>query len=369
MKLQRHGALAALAITATLAMAACGSDNTGSGGGSKSTAKAPSTECAKGSLTSQGSTAQKNAMDQWIKAYQTKCSGAQITYDGTGSGAGIQAFTSGTADFAGSDSALADGDEQKAADKRCTGGEALDLPMVTGPIAVVYNVQGVKDLQFKPATLAKIFAGKVKTWDDPAIKADNPKAKLPSTPIQAVHRSESSGTSDNFTKYLSKTAGADWTYDHAKEWKAPGGVGAKGSDGVSAKVKQTAGTIAYDEWSYATTNSLDIAKIYNGAGQYTELTAEAAGKTVEGAKVVGQGDNLKLDIDYNTKVAGAYPIVLVTYEIACSKGNDTGKLDLLKSFLTYVSSDDGQAALTQQGYAPLPKSVQTKVQGAIKGLA
>jgi phosphate transport system substrate-binding protein len=146
-------------------------------------------------------------------------------------------------------------------------------------------------------------------------------------------------------------------------------VGAKGSDGVSAKVKQTAGTIAYDEWSYATTNSLDIAKIYNGAGQYTELTADAAGKTVAGATVAGTGDDLKLDIDYGTKVDGAYPIVLVTYEIACSRGNDAGTLDLLRSFLTYVSSDNGQAALTELGYAPLPKSVQSKVQGAIRGLA
>ena len=370
MKLQRHGALAALAITATLAMAACGSDNNASGdGGGNADAKAPSTDCAKGSLTAQGSTAQKNAMDQWIKAYQQKCSGAQITYDGTGSGAGIQAFTSGTADFAGSDSALEDGSEQNAADKRCKGGEALDLPMVTGPIAVVYNVSGAKDLQFKPATLAKIFSGKITKWNDPAIKADNPKATLPATPIQPVHRADSSGTSDNFTKYLSKTAPADWTYGNDKTWKAPGGVAAKGSDGVSAKVKQTPGTIAYDEWSYATTNALSMAKIYNGSGQYTELTANAAGKTIEGAKPVGKGDNLKLDIDYNAKVDGAYPIVLVTYEIACSKGNDAGKLDLLKSFLTYISSDSGQSALTKQGYAPLPSSVQTKVQGAIKTLS
>ncbi|HEY3503114.1 MAG TPA: phosphate ABC transporter substrate-binding protein PstS [Actinocatenispora sp.] len=368
MKLQRHGALAALAITATLAMAACGSDNTGSGD-SKAAAKAPSTDCAKGSLTAQGSTAQKNAMDQWIKAYQQKCSGAKITYDGTGSGAGIQAFTSGTADFAGSDSALKDGAEQTGADKRCKGGEALDLPMVTGPIAVVYNIGDVKGLQFRPATLAKIFSGKIKTWNDPAIKADNPSAKLPSTPIQAVHRADSSGTSDNFTKYLSKTAPADWTYDHAKEWKAPGGIAAAKSDGVSSKVHSTVGTIAYDEWSYATTNGLNIAKIYNGSGQYTELTAAAAGKTIEGAKVVGKGNNLKLDIDYNAKVDGAYPIVLVTYEIACSTGNASDKLPLLKSFLTYVSSDDGQAALTEQGYAPLPKSVQTKVQAAVKALA
>ncbi|MGA8117881.1 MAG: phosphate ABC transporter substrate-binding protein PstS [Actinocatenispora sp.] len=368
MKLQRHGIIAGLALTATLALAACGSDNTGSDD-SAAAAKAPSTQCASGSLTAQGSTAQKNAMDQWIKAYQQKCKDAKITYDGTGSGAGIQAFTSGTADFAGSDSALKDGAEQDAANKRCAGGEALDLPMVTGPIAVVYNVKGADNLQFKPTTLAKIFSGKITKWNDPAIKADNPDATLPATAIQSVHRSDESGTSDNFTKYLSRTAPADWKFGNDKSWKAPGGIGQKGSDGVSAKVKSTEGTIAYDEWSYATTNGLQMGKVYNGSGQYQELTADAAGKTIAGARTVGTGDNLKLDIDYATKEAGAYPIVLVTYEIACSKGNDAKTLALLKDFLTYVSSDNGQASLTEQGYAPLPKQVQGQVQDAIKGLA
>lgn len=367
MKLQRHAAIAGLAIAATLAMTACGSNNDTHKGGTG--AAKPKTACAKGSLTSQGSTAQKNAMDEWIKAYQQQCAGAQINYQGTGSGAGVTAFTAGTADFAGSDSALKDGDEQTKADGRCKAGPALDLPMVTGPIAVVFNVSGVDALQFKPETLAGIFSGKIKTWDDAAIKADNPDAKsLPSTPIQAVHRSDSSGTTQNFTKYLEKSAPSAWTFADDKVWKAPGGVAAQGSDGVAGKVAQTPGTIAYAEWSFAQTNNLKTAKIYNGAGEYTALTADSAAKTVSGAKVVGQGDNLKLGIDYSTKVSGAYPIVLVTYEIACGKGNAADKLALLKSFLTYTSSTEGQSQLTKQGYAPLPSTVQGKVQTAIKGL-
>lgn len=367
-KLQRRGALAGLAVTTTFALAACGSDNTGTVG-TEAAAKAPNADCATGTLTAQGSTAQKNAMDQWIKAYQQKCSSAKVTYAGTGSGAGIQAFTNGTADFAGSDSALVTGSEQAAADKRCRGGQALDLPMVTGPIAVVYHVSGARNLRFKPATLAGIFAGQIKTWNDPAIAADNPDATLPATPIQPVHRSDASGTSDNFTRYLSKSAPDAWSYGHAKEWKAPGGIAAKGSDGVSAKVRSTNGAIAYDEWSYATANDLDMAKVYNGAGEYTTLTADAAGKAVAGARTVGSGDNLKLDIDYDTAVSGAYPVVLVTYEIVCSKGNPSDTRTLLRSFLTYIASNDGQAALAKQGYAPLPTPVRTKVQGAIKKLA
>ncbi len=163
---------------------------------------------------------------QWIKDYNAKCSGATINYQGTGSGAGQTAFIAGQADFAGSDSALKPADQPKA-DAHCAsgaaGGVAIHLPMVVGPIAVVYNVSGVTNLQLKPATLAGIFSGKIKTWNDPAIAADNPGASLPSTKITPVHRADSSGTSDNFTKYLSQTAASDWTFGHDKVWHAPGG--------------------------------------------------------------------------------------------------------------------------------------------------
>lgn len=259
MKLQRHGTIACLALTAVLGLSACGSDNNEPTGTSAS-GSASAADCAKGTLNAQGSSAQKNAMAEWIKAYQQKCAGTTINYEPTGSGAGIQAFLAGTADFAGSDSALKE-EEKPQADAKCAGGQALNLPMVIGPVAVVYNVDGVDNLQLTPTTLAKIFAGKVTKWDDAAIKADNPTAKLPATAIQTVHRSDESGTTDNFTKYLSKTATADWTFGNNKAWKAPGGVGAAKSDGVASKVKSTGGTISYVEWSYAENSSLKKAKI------------------------------------------------------------------------------------------------------------
>jgi phosphate transport system substrate-binding protein len=170
-KLQRVGYLAGIALTATLALTACGSDNeaTPNAGG----ASAANANCVAGQITAQGSTAQKNAMDEWIKTYQGQCADAKIGYEGTGSGAGIQAFIAGTADFAGSDSALKE-EEQPKADAKCAGGQALNLPMVIGPIAVVYNLDGVDNLQFSPETLAGIFAGKITKWDDAKIKADNP---------------------------------------------------------------------------------------------------------------------------------------------------------------------------------------------------
>ncbi|MET3428441.1 phosphate transport system substrate-binding protein [Actinoplanes tereljensis] len=364
MKLQRSGYLAGIALTATLALAACGSDNTAEPSGSNASA-APGS-CSSGSLTAQGSTAQKNAMDEWIKAYQAQCSGAKIDYQGTGSGAGIQAFIAGTADFAGSDSALKD-EEQKQADAKCATGTALNLPMVIGPIAVVYNVDGVDNLQLDASTLAKIFAGKITKWDDAAIAALNSGVKLPSTAIQAVHRSDESGTTDNFTKYLSKSAEADWTFGNAKAWKAPGGTGAAKSDGVASQVKSTAGTISYVELSFAENSDLKTAKIKNGAGEFTELTGESAGKTIEGAKITGTGNDLKLSIDYATTTAGAYPIVLVTYEIACEKGSS--KAADIKAFLNYTSSTAGQTALSELGYAPLPASIQSKVATSVAAIS
>ncbi|UQU65363.1 phosphate ABC transporter substrate-binding protein PstS [Couchioplanes caeruleus] len=359
MKLQRYY-VAGIAMTAAFALTACGSDNTDSpaAGG----ASAASGSCATGQLTAQGSSAQKNVMDEWIKTYQGQCSGAQIGYESTGSGAGIQAFIAGTADFVGSDSALKE-EEQPQANAKCPGGQALNLPMVVGPIAIVYNVDGADNLQFSAPTLAKIFSGKIKKWNDPAIAAENSGAKLPDAAIQAVHRSDESGTTDNFTKYLSKTAASDWSYDHAKAWKAPGGTGANKSDGVASLVKSTAGTIAYVELSFAENSDLKKAKIKNGAGEFTELTGESAGKTIAGAKVKGAGDDVALDIDYATTEAGAYPIVLVTYEIACSKGS--AKAAAIKGFLTYTSSTGGQSALGELGYAPLPESVRSKVAASV----
>ncbi|HEY0696246.1 MAG TPA: phosphate ABC transporter substrate-binding protein PstS [Micromonospora sp.] len=368
MKLQRHGTIACLALTATLALSACGSDNNEPSSSASASGSAAAADCASGTLNAQGSSAQKNAVAEWIKAYQQKCSGTTINYEPSGSGAGIQAFIAGTADFAGSDSALKD-EEQPQADAKCAGGKAIHLPMVIGPIAVAYNVSGVESLQLKPATLAKIFAGTITKWDDAAIKADNPDAKLPATTIQTVHRSDSSGTTDNFTKFLSKTAASDWTFDKSKEWKAPGGTGAKGSDGVASAVKGADGAIGYMEWSYAENAGLKMAKVGNGAGEFAELTAESAGKTIAGATVEGQGDDLKMSIDYSTKEAGAYPIVLVTYEIVCSKGIAADKLPLVKSFLGYAASSEGQGQLTELGYAPLPESVRAKVETAVKNLS
>ncbi|AEW94933.1 MULTISPECIES: phosphate ABC transporter substrate-binding protein PstS [Streptomycetaceae] len=377
MKLQRKSGLRALAVGAAalsgaLVLTACGSDNnsgSSSPSGQASNNAAGNIKCGgKGNLLASGSTAQKNAMDVWVKNYMQSCTGTQINYKATGSGAGVTEFLQGSTAFAGSDSALKP--EEVAKSKSvCKGGEAIDLPMVGGPIAVGYNVPGVDNLVLDAPTLAKIFDSKITKWDAPEIKKLNPNAKLPSTSIQAFHRSDESGTTDNFTKYLKGAAPADWSYSGGKAWQAKGGQSAPQSSGVASQVKQTAGAIGYFELSYATASNIPTVKIATGAAAPVEASSDAASKAIADAKITGTGNDLALKLNYATKTDGAYPIVLVTYEIACDKGNKPETLDATKAFLSYLASDDGQKGLSGQGYAPLPAEIATKVRTAVSALS
>jgi phosphate transport system substrate-binding protein len=363
------GRLAAAAVAGVLSLAACGTDNNPGG---NDAAAAPAGDASgaalSGSINAAGSSAQANAIAEWTKQFQTANPGVSINYQPSGSGAGVQSFIAGTVAFAGSDSALKeDKGEPAQADARCKTGKAINLPMVTGPVAVVFNVPGVDSLQLTPANLVAIFSGKITKWDDAALKKDNPDATLPSTAIQAFHRSDESGTSDNFTKFL---AAYEWPYEPAKAWPAEAkGQGAKGSDGIAQAVKSTEGAISYVELSYAENSSLTMAKVANGSGEFVELTPESAAKTVEAAEVEGAGNDLKLKIDYGTSAAGAYPIVLVTYEITCEKGLSPDELKVVKPFLAYMASDEGQQALTGLGYAPLPTALVGKVRTAIDAIS
>ncbi|MEC4015695.1 phosphate ABC transporter substrate-binding protein PstS [Streptomyces sp. H27-D2] len=363
-------AIGAIAVSGALVLTACGSDDNGNGGSAAEQSKAASNiKCdGKGQLLASGSSAQKNAMDQWVKTYAAACKDVQINYKPTGSGAGIQEFLQGKTGFAGSDSALKP-EEVTQSKKVCKGGQGIDLPMVGGPIAIGYNVNGVDDLTLDAKTLAEIFDAKITKWNDPAIKKLNPDAKLPSTKIQAFHRSDESGTTDNFTKYLKAAAPNSYKYEPGKAWEAKGGQSADGSSGVSSQVKQTDGAISYFELSYATASDIKAVKLATGASAPVEATVPNASKAISEAKVVGKGKDLALDLAYDTKADGAYPITLVTYEIACDKGNKAETLAATKSFLTYISSTDGQKALASQGYAPIPDEISAKVRATVASLS
>ncbi|QGN58924.1 phosphate ABC transporter substrate-binding protein PstS [Nostocoides sp. HKS02] len=379
MKIQRLGQLASVALVGSLALTACGSDNnngssagSGSASSSASSSTSASSDCPKGgTLNGEGSSAQKNAIEEAISSFQSQCAGTTVNYNPTGSGAGIKQFIAGQVDFAGSDSALktkvVNGKvEADDAAKTC-GSPAWDLPMVTGPIAVSFNVKGVSKLVLTPAVIANIFNGKVTTWNDPSIAKLNSGVTLPSEPVKVFFRSDESGTTENFTKYLAAAAPTDWTAAPAKKWTGKG-EGKEKSAGVANAVKTTEGGITYAEWSYAKDNKLSVAQVDNGAGP-VELSGDAVGKAVAAAKISGMGNDLSLKLDYATKQAGAYPILLVTYEIVCSKGKDAAKTALLKSFLKHFASSDTQQSLESIGYAPLPDAVRTKVDAAIAALS
>lgn len=377
-KLQRKNRLRALslgavAVTGALTLTACGSDDTsgGTGGSGDSSASAANSniDCgdAKGQLLADGSSAQKNAIDAWVKQYSASCKDVVINYKGSGSGAGITAFTQGQVAFAGSDSPLKP-EEVTASKEVCSGGQGIDLPMVGGPIAVGYNVPGVDNLVLDAKTLALIFDSKIKNWNDKAIATLNPDAKLPDLKIQPFHRSDESGTTDNFTKYLIAAAPDNWKYEGGKAWQAEGGQSAQGSSGVAQGVKETKGAISYMELSYAK-DGISTVDVKTGAAEPVKATVENATKAIAEAEVVGTGKDLSLKLNYTPTAEGAYPITLVTYEIVCDKGNKADTLPATKSFLTYIASEDGQGLLSEAGYAPMPEEIIAKVRTTISELS
>ncbi|MFJ8917873.1 phosphate ABC transporter substrate-binding protein PstS [Streptomyces sp. NPDC102415] len=377
MKLQRKNrlratALGALAVSGALVLTACGSDdNTGTEAeGGKTSAAASNIKCdgAEGQLRASGSSAQKNAMDLWVKNYMAACSGVEINYSSSSSGEGIVAFNQGTVGFAGSDSALKP-EEVAESKKICKTGQGINLPMVGGPIAIGFHLEGVDSLTLDAPTLAKIFDTKIKKWNDPAIAALNKGVDLPDKAIQPFHRSEDSGTTQNLGKYLAAAAPSDWKYEAEKKWPAPGGQAASGSSGVASQVKAVDGTIGYFELSYAASQDITTVDINTGGAAPVKATSENASKAIAAAKVKGTGKDLALDLDYTTKAEGAYPLVLVTYEVVCDTGNKADTLGTVKSFLGYTASAEGQKVLTDAGYAPIPEAINAKVRETVAALS
>lgn len=370
-KIKRHGATLGFLAASTLVLSACGSDQNVPAGGGNPALDGLKVECGKKPVSAEGSSAQKNAMDVFARDYGLKCEGQNLNYTKSGSGKGVAAFTAGQIDFGGSDSPLdeEDGEVAKAA-QRCQGNPAWNIPMVFGPVALSYNVPGVPDLTLNAEVTAKIYQGQIKKWDDPAIKALNPTAQLPSIDIVPFYRSDESGTSDNFQKYLKTAGNGAWTKDGKQFQAGPGvGQGREGSDQVAQSVKGTPGGLTYVEWSFPKNLGLGIAKVDSGAGP-VELNTANVGKAIEDAKIEGQGHDLRVDLDsiYGNKAPGVYPIVLNTYEIVCSKGYDPETAKSVKALLTVAANADA-AQLEQAGYVPLPQGFKTKVLDAVNAIS
>jgi len=372
LRFNRFGAAVGVLATGALVLSACGNNNTSNEGGATSGASSSQAKVSCGgkhTLKASGSTAQANAMARFVNAFEQACSGQTLNYTANGSGAGINEFVGKQTDFGGSDVALSD-DEHGKAQQRC-GSPGWDLPVVFGPIAVTYNVTGVTSLNLDGPTTAKIFNGTIKTWNDPAITALNAGTALPDLPVHVVFRSDQSGTTDNFQQYLDGASNGAWGKGHGKSFNGGIGEGAKGNDGTSAAIKNTPGSITYNEWSFAQAQKLNQAKIVTSAGpDPVAISADSVGKTIAAAKIKGQGNDLILDTlsFYKPTQSGAYPIVLATYEVVCSKYSDSQVGTAVKAFLQ-ATIGPGQNGLADNGYIPIPDAFKSRLSTAVNAIA
>ncbi|NYE35905.1 phosphate transport system substrate-binding protein [Nocardioides cavernae] len=319
-----------------------------------------------GELAIGGASSQESAQNAWMVGFGEVAPGVTVSYDPVGSGGGRENFISGGFPMAGSDSYLTDDEGELSAATETCASEPIEIPNYVSPIAVIYNVDGVDDLNLSPETLAGIFAGTITTWDDEAIKADNPDVDLPSENITPVHRSDESGTSENFTDYLDAVAGDVWTYGAIETWPTEaGGEGGKGTSGVVQVVTDAPNTIGYADASQA--GGLGQANIKVGE-EYVAPSSEAAAKIFEVSPRVEEGSdvNMAFDLDHETEEAGVYPIVLTSYLLACQTYSDEATAANVKGYISYILSDEGQEiGSSEAGSAPLTDQIRTEAQSIV----
>jgi phosphate transport system substrate-binding protein len=370
LKLNRFGAAMSILATGAVMLSACGGDNHAAGGSATTPTSPAKVACGgKPTLRASGSTAQANAMTRFVKAFEQACPGQSLNYTANGSGAGISEFLGNQTDFAGSDSPLGK-DEYAKAQQRC-GSPAWNLPVVFGPIAIAYNVNGVTSLNLDGATAARIFNGGITGWNDPAIQALNPGSTLPAEPIRVVFRSDESGTTDNFQRYLDSASNGAWGKGAGKTFNGGVGEGAKGNDGAAAAVKSTEGSITYNEWSFAQAQHLNMAKVLTSAGpDPVAISPDSVGKTISAAWFIGKGNDLALDTIsfYRPNQPDSYPIVLATYEIVCSKYPDPQVGTAVKAFLRSTIGA-GQDGLADNGYIPIPQEFKSRLSTAVDAIS
>lgn len=321
-----------------------------------------------GTLNGAGSSAQGSAQEAWYSAFQTANGGVTINYDPSGSGAGRESFLAGAVEFAGTDSYLKD-DELTTESPLCVPGTGFfEVPVYVSPIAVVVNVDGVDAINLSSATIASIFKGDITNWNDAAIVAENPGLKLPDLAITAVHRSDDSGTTKNFSKYLSETASAIWDGEVSDTFPYSTGEGASGTSGVIDAVTNGTGTIGYADASKA--GDLVSAAIKVGDA-WVQHSAEAAAAILPISTAVEgrSATDMAVDLNRTTTEAGVYPLVLVSYLIGCNEYNDAAIGTLVNAYVSYVTSEEGQTeAANAAGSAPVTGATREKAASIAAGI-
>jgi phosphate transport system substrate-binding protein len=357
---KRLGTIGAIAVAGTILLSSCAANEGGT--------ETP-TESLAGTIDGAGASSQGSAQEAWIAAFQGENPDLTINYDPSGSGAGREAFIAGGVSFAGSDSALKQEEIDGGFAACVPDTDYIQVPAYISPIAVIFNVEGVDELNLDSATLAKIFKGEITSWDDPAIAALNEGTTFPAAPITAVHRSDDSGTTKNFADYLFKTAPDVWDAEPADPFPYATGEAAQGTSGVVDAVTNGTNTIGYADASKA--GDLGTAAILVG-DEFVNYSAEAAAAVVDGSPA-GDTNNgttdLAIKLDRTTTDPTHYPLVLVSYLITCTEFVDAEVAPLVKGYLGYVTSEAGQAeAASAAGAAPLSAELSAKVATALEAI-
>ncbi|GAA4377819.1 phosphate ABC transporter substrate-binding protein PstS [Agromyces bauzanensis] len=360
--LKRFGVPAVIAVTAALALSSCASNE-----GGATPEESPSS--LSGNLVGAGASSQDAAQKAWTAGFQTANPDVTINYDPTGSGAGRETFLQGASDFAGSDRAFDDEEIAAGGFAKCAPDSSIvELPLYVSPIAVIFNLEGVDTLDLDPATLAGIFAGTITKWNDPAIAALNEGVELPDQAITPVHRSDDSGTTENFTDYLFAAAPEVWTWEADGVWPFEGGEAAQGTSGVVDAVTNGTGTIGYADASRA--GDLGTVAVQVG-DEFVPYSPEAAAAIVDASPFVegrAEGD-LAIELDRSPSEGGVYPIVLVSYLVACQEYAEPENVELVKAYLSYIASPEGQdVAAADAGSAPISDTLREKVVAAIDSI-
>ncbi|NLF92031.1 MAG: phosphate ABC transporter substrate-binding protein PstS [Corynebacterium marinum] len=362
---KRTAAILGVVAAGSATLVACGDSDNGST--TETTAAAiEGLSGTTGQLVAEGASSQQNAMDYFGQKYQEAVSGATLAYTASGSGSGRTNFVGGQVAFAGSDSPLSE-DQVAPAAERCEGNDAWHLPFVIGPVAIAYNLEGVDELNLSIENVAKIFKGEITKWNDEAISAENEGVELPDTDISVVYRSDESGTTDNFQKFLGAAAGDVWETE-GQQFPAGVGEGANGSNGVASQVSAIDGGITYVESGFATQQGLGVANLDFGAGP-VELNTESVGVALDNLEFATEGNDMVVDTDalFASNAEGSYPLILTTYEIVCSAGYDETTSAMVKDFLNVAleSQDEGLAEL---GYIPVTGAHAERLSTAVEAI-
>ena len=354
------------ALALTFVAAACGSDNDSSEETGDTSAPTAEVRSVSGTLIGAGASSQAAGMQGWQAGFQAANPATTVEYDPIGSGGGRETFLSGGSDFAGSDAALKD-DEFEQSKDRCAGDQgAINLPHYISPIAIPYNLPSIEGstVNLTPELVAGIFANEITNWTDPAIAEINPDIEFPDLAVNPVHRSDDSGTTENFTDYMAQTAPDIWTYGPIEPWDVDGpggGEGAPQTSGVVAAVAAGEGSIGYADASQI--GDLPAAAV-GVAGEFVEFSPEAAGRIVDASERTGGRSeyDFAIEVNRNPDTADSYPIALVSYHIVCLEYEDQETVDLVKAFMTYVGSEQGQAdGAAAAGSAPISAEVRAEI--------